>query len=318
MISKQNLYIVLNPIAGHSNPEKLQETIKEFCKRLEWEFEVYLTTGEEEEDVAGITQDATEKGATIVVAAGGDGTVAGVINGLVHRDIPLAILPAGTGNGLARAMRIPLDQEKAMNLIAEDFKIQTLDVMRVKDHFYVLNVSAGISSKAMEETLPEDKQRFGMIAYAQTILKDVMEIKPVMFSLTLDGLHVQVKATEVLIANGQFLKGPPFLFGPRDKFNDGTLEVNILTAEKPTDYVALAWDLLQGPDQDKSELHDLRIRESITIETPGGTQSVQADGELIGETPVEIHLVRNALKVLVPPDRPEENQSETQGITSVG
>ena len=294
----QHIYVILNPIAGNSRVEDLRPVLEEHFTTAGLSYEIYETTGEE--DIAEVARKAREHGADLVVAAGGDGTVSGVVNGLVRQDVPLGIIPLGTGNGLARAMSIPLDPEQALRLLTEEHVIFPIDAMQVGDRYYILNVSAGISSRAMRETSPEEKRSKGILAYAQTILKDLSQPKTSLFNLELDGLSVQIRAAEVLVANGSVLQETPILFGSRDQYQDGRLEVNILTASDTADYVRLASELLLNPQEAKSDLQDLSVKDHIRLDVDGSPIPVQADGELIGHTPVEIRLAPGALKIVTP------------------
>jgi YegS/Rv2252/BmrU family lipid kinase len=296
-VKAQKIYVVLNPIAGHSIAGDIHQVLEQHFGGSGWTYEVYETTGEE--NLTEITRAACQNGADMVVAAGGDGTVSGVVSGLVHTDVPLGIIPVGTGNGLARAMGIPLDPEEAIRLLAGEHSRQCLDAMQVGEEYFVLNVSAGISSRAMRDTKPEDKRRLGVVAYAQNILNDVMQAKTNHFQLTLDGHTVNVEAAEILVANGKVLKEGSPLFGSREAYSDGQLEVNILTAYDAADYIKLAWDVLVDA-QESDKVHDLTVHDRILLDVAGKAMPVQADGELIGKTPVEVILVPKALIVVVP------------------
>lgn len=296
--TERNVYVVLNPVAGNSDPEDLREALVALFEERGWIHDVYLTTGRE--NVSELTRAAVHQGADLVVAAGGDGTVSGVVNGIIGTPALLGIVPVGTGNGLARALNIPLSPEKALRLLAHDNSTARLDTMRVGDQYFVLNVSSGISSRAMVETAPEEKQRFGMLAYAQKILRDLVGVEPVRFILTLDGFRVEVDAIEVLVSNGDILTEPSYLFGSKEDLGDGQLGVNIVTAKRTTDFVRLAWDLLVNTEEPKNDLQDLRVRESIRIEVAGDPQPVQGDGEPIQQTPVEVKLVPRSLEVIIP------------------
>ncbi len=296
-LKAQKIYVVLNPVAGHSIAGELQRVLEQQFGELGWTYEVYETTGEE--NLTEVTRAACQNGAGVVVAAGGDGTVSGVVNGLVHTEIPLGIIPVGTGNGLARAMGIPLLPEDAIRLLAGEHTLQCVDAMQVGEEYFVLNVSAGISSRAMRDTKPEDKRRLGVVAYAQNILNDVIQAKTNRFQLSLDGHQVNVEAAEILVANGNVLKEGPPLFGSREAYSDGKLEVNILTAYDASDYIKLAWDVLVDA-QESDKVKDLTVRGRITLDVVGKPMPVQADGELIGKTPVEVILVPKALNVIVP------------------
>ena len=87
---------------------------------------------------------------------------------------------------------------------------------------------------------------------------------------------------------------------PIEGYQDGLLEVNILTAEKTGEFINLAWELLLDPEASKSNLHELSVRRSLRLDVEGLPMTVQGDGEVIGETPVEIQVVPKAVRVLVP------------------
>ena len=290
--------MILNPAAGQANGETIRQGLENLCQEHDWKCKVYETTGQEE--LAAVVRSACEDGVNLVVAAGGDGTVWGACNGLIGSQIPLAILPAGTGNGLARALNVPLQIEAAINLLAGDCETLEIDALHVGSQYFVLNVSAGISARTMQETPPESKQQAGILAYVATILRDFQDLQANVFRLNLDGHDLQVRAVEVLVSNSKIGSKPPYLFGEREGYQDGRLEVNILTAEKTGEFINLAWELLLDPEASKSSLHELSVRRSLRLDVEGLPMTVQGDGEVIGETPVEIQVVPKAVRVLVP------------------
>ena len=296
--AEQNIYAIVNPSAGNADAGAIKRALTELCQKNGWKYEVYLTTGAE--NLTEVTKWACANGSTMLVAAGGDGTVAGVASGLVHTRIPLAILPTGTGNGLARAMKIPLNLEEAMELLVPDHFMQEIDAVQVGDQFYFLNVSAGISSNAMQETKPKEKQKKGILAYGETIVRDFSKIEASVFDLEIDGVKLQVEAVEVLISNGCILKESPLLFGPRNSFADGQFEVNILTAGNLTEYIGLVWDILLNPPQSNPNLQIHTVKKQMRLDVQNQIKLVQADGEVIGHTPVNIQLVPRGIRLVVP------------------
>lgn len=292
------IYIVLNPVAGHAVVEDIHEKLEKRLQAGGHIYEVYETTGDE--DVAELTKAACSRGSTLVVAAGGDGTVAAVVNGLLHTEIPLGIIPVGTGNGLARALGIPLDIEDAIDLIAGENETMYIDALQVNGKIYVLNASAGISAKAMDETPHTVKQRWGMLAYVRTFLTQLLGFQPRRFWLTLDGQRRMVRASEILVTNGQMLRDP-FPLGPRERLNDGIMDIYIANARNLIDYLKIAWNAVIHRGRQERELRHLQATERVKIESVGSPLPAQADGETIGVTPVEIEIVRDALRVIVPP-----------------
>ena len=107
-----------------------------------------------------------------------------------------------------------------------------------------------------------------------------------------------------MISNTTLLDAPPHLFGPCETLNDAQLEVYLVTAQTWRDYLQLAWDLLRHPGQSVAKLHHLTGHKTIRIETDRAPQLVQADGEVIGHTPVEIRMVPKAIEVIMPKPAP--------------
>jgi diacylglycerol kinase (ATP) len=291
--------VVLNPGAGSADIDSVRHVLAHTLGEHSWTYDVHEITGDD--DVAAVVRAACERGIELVIAAGGDGTVSSVVNGLWQANACLGIVPLGTGNILARALAIPDTPEQAMQLIVGAHAVQPLDAMRVADQTFVLNVSVGLSARAMRDTRSEHKRRFGILAYVWTIARDLVQLQPRHFNLTVDGRQVQVRASEILVANGTFLQEPPFPYGPPAGFNDQQLDIYILTARTYTDYLRLLWGLLRRSAKRQAELRTLRFRTSITIDALGRPQPVQADGDWIGQTPVTLELAPSAIHLIVPP-----------------
>src|SRR5690606_33660152 len=111
---KPKTYVVINPVAGVSDPETVRQTIESTLQAHDLPAEIYETTGEE--DLKQKVREAVDQGFQLFVSAGGDGTLSSVIDGLVGTGLPLVIIPTGTWNALARALDIPLQVEQAIAL----------------------------------------------------------------------------------------------------------------------------------------------------------------------------------------------------------
>lgn len=295
--SAQNVFVVLNPMAGQADTAIVRSALARHFAAPAWRCEIYETTGKE--DVAKVTRLACERGADLVVAAGGDGTVAGVVNGLRHSRVPLGILPVGTGNVLAHGLFLPMELETALRLLAGDHALMEVDALQVGERYFLLNVSVGITSHAVRDMHPAQKRLWGLLAYVWTGLKHGIGFQPCRFDLTVDGRRRRIRASEILVSNGTLLKDPPQPIGPPETFNDGQLDVYIVTARTIYDYVKVAWNLLFNPRNRGIRLRRLTAKQSITIDPGPRVLPVQADGDSIGETPVEIRLVPAAVRVVV-------------------
>ena len=144
--SNQKVFVVFNPKAGkEGQADEVRAAVASHFTAPQWTSEIYETTGKEDEDVAAICRAACAHGATLVVSAGGDGTLVGVGNGLVNSPVPLGILPLGTGNDLARILSIPLKLDEAMDLLVNDHDVMEVDALKVGERHFFSNVSVGIS-----------------------------------------------------------------------------------------------------------------------------------------------------------------------------
>ena len=295
----QTVFVVLNPASGHiGDVENVRTLLETELAAHVAALTVYETTGEE--DVAVVTRAAVNDGATLVIAAGGDGTVAAVVNGLIGSSVPIAILPVGTGNILARAIGIPGAIGSALSVIAGPHDVISLDAMKVGDTYFGLNVSTGISSRSMKDTLPDNKKRFGVVAYAWTILGHIIGLRPDRFLLTVDGRPIALNATEILVSNGTITEHPPFTLGPRETFADGRIEVYVVDARSTFEYIRLFFRTLFRMRKNDGRLRHYTVTESVRIASRRGRHPVQGDGEVFGTTPVEATVVPNAVSVVVP------------------
>lgn len=203
--SGQKVYAVFNPKAGKEDEAtELRSALARHFTSPRWTVEIYETTGKE--DITATCRAACELCISLVISAGGDGTLVGVANALVHRQIPLGILPLGTGNRLARVLSIPLKLDEAVQLLAGDHTIIEIDALKVGNLNFFSNVSVGMSPGIMNETKSAQKKRFGRLAYFLTIVKRSSLFHRQCYTLSIDGQPRQIRASEVLISNTTVLE----------------------------------------------------------------------------------------------------------------
>ncbi len=121
-IASKKAFIVLNPVAGLVNPVLTKRAIENHFAAKGWQTDFYLT--EKDENLAVIVGQAIKDGPDIIVAAGGDGTVAAVAAGMLHSPVPLGIIPIGTWNAIARALLLPFGVARAINLFTGNHQIR--------------------------------------------------------------------------------------------------------------------------------------------------------------------------------------------------
>lgn len=301
-VNIEKVFVVLNPVAGLTKAEDARQTIERFCEQKGWTCNIHET--KPDEDLRDLVRQELKKGVDLVIAAGGDGTVSAVVSGMVNSNVPMGILPAGTGNALARDLNIPLDLQQALDVIGGEHVVRRLDTMELNGDYWVLNVSIGVSSLTMRNTSRAQKRRFGMLAYAWRAVGLLARSDTHRFELRLNDRVYRFHASEVMIANSKLLGLQPQLEGVNIDMNDGRLDLFVIRAEGTRDYLGLFAGFLFPKDRNADEkLRYLEITDTIEISSEFPLP-VQADGEVICNTPVRVKLVADSLLVVVPQPKP--------------
>jgi diacylglycerol kinase family enzyme len=294
--------VILNPAAGKKSSEVVNESLaKHFDGVIE--YEVYETT--KSDKPGDIVRARLRDGFDLVVAAGGDGTVSAVADGLVGNAVPLGIIPVGTGNMLARELDLPIDIDKAVSLIASAPHSRKIDAMKIDGLTRVLSASVGLSPLIIGGASRKGKNRFGNLAYYWSAARNACNIKRRYLEVEIDGSAQQFRAVEVIVANcGKLFKKLDPL-GPDIRLDDGHLDVWILSTKSGLDYPLYIYGLITGRLA-RLRTNFFTVEKSVTIKCFNPLK-VQADGELAGDTPLSVELLPGALTVLV-----AENPGESE------
>ncbi|MFL5807401.1 MAG: diacylglycerol/lipid kinase family protein [Roseiflexaceae bacterium] len=303
------IFVVLNPMAGSSTAEDVRQALDRHFAARAWQQEIYETTGREQ--VADVVRNALKHNYDMVVAAGGDGTVSDVAEALVHTDIPLGILPVGTANVLARELGIPIDLDGACELIVGEHMATSIDAMQVGDHYFMLHIGVGIDSLTMRDTARAAKRRFGRAAYLWTGARWLIGYQPRRFTIAVDGRRYRPRAAQVLIANGGALGMRLLRWGPHIRPDDGQIDVCVISARTLWDYLRVGWHMLLSQHDRDPNIRYLSATRSIAVDADRPLP-VQADGEIIGQTPVQVRVVPDAVRVVVPRASVEPTQQPAE------
>lgn len=295
---QERALIIFNPQAGGFNREAVLDAIRRHFTGAGIDYDLYETDGKD--TLGPAIHQWAERGCSLFVVAGGDGTVSSTAGVLAGSSIPIGIVPVGTGNILARDLRIPLDIDGAVRLLAGEHALRTIDAMRIDGILYFLTAGVGISSFTVRDIRGSDKRRFGLLAYVTTAIRKLFEFKSIGFEITVDGEMHRFHAAEVAVANSSGVADMvlPHVFDIH--VDDGYLDVVIISARTPFDYPRIVFNALRGRTPSPS-VNFFRAKESVVIR-PENPLPVQADGDLIGTSPVEIAVVPHAVDVIVPCD----------------
>lgn len=298
---KPRTYVVLNPVAGVSEPGVVRQKIESALTGRDIPFEVYETTGQEEEDIRQLVRKAVKQGFKLFISAGGDGTLSSVIDGLVDTELPLVIIPTGTWNALARALDIPLQIDPAVELVFQEHNIQTIDAMDVGGRYFVLSVSAGVGALTMKDVERQDKRRFGKLADLRKAVAEVLEFRSYQFEVKIDGKLTKFRAAELMVANTSILGIKSLQLDPNIRMDDGKLNVCRIYANSVTDYLQLAVSMFRGDQKRNWNVLCVEAQEEVEIRAKERLP-VQGDGDLIGQLPVTVKIRPKAIQVVTPVD----------------
>jgi diacylglycerol kinase family enzyme len=199
--------------------------------------------------------------------------------------------------------------DEAVKLLVDDHAVLEVDALKVGERHFFSNISVGISPGIVNNTSSADKKLLGRLAYVLSMVKRSSLFQLQRFRVTLDGRSRRIRAAEVMISSTTLMKKPPFLLGTPESLSDGQLEVYVLTARTLGDYIRLAWDVFMRPGTPAAKLSHWAATRSARIEVIRRSRMVQADGEMIGRTPVEIQMVPKALHVIMPRPAPTPTAS---------
>ena len=286
-------FVVLNPNSGQCSPEDVRRAIE---SHFRVEAEIFELV--EGADLASAVRDAVARGRRPIVAAGGDGTVSAVANILAGTGVPLGILPLGTANVLARDLNLPLDLQAACALLVGPTSERPVDAMRIDGRNYLTQVGVGLDSLMIRDTATVDKRRFGRFAYLCTAVARWGGFKRRSFTIGVDGQTSTVKGVQVVVANSGMLGEPPYRWGPDVALDDGRVDVCSVAVWTVADTLTLAWHVICGQHKRDRHLKYWTAAREVTIDARPPLP-VQADGEVVGETPVRIEVVAGALRLLV-------------------
>lgn len=237
-----------------------------------------------------------------VVVAGGDGTVNAAADALIACGRPVGLLPLGTANDLALTLGIPADPVATAAVIS-DGATRTVDVGRANGHAFLNVASIGLSVKIAERQDPARKQQWRALSYIITTLQVLGEADRFAARITCDGRSVDVEAYQIAVGNGVHYGGG-LTVAEDAAIDDGMLDVYAIEAESLAEVVGLAPALLAGTQGRRAGVTALRGRR-VRIET-ARPMSVNTDGEVTTETPVELSVDRAALTFFAPSDPRQE------------
>ena len=288
-----------NPLSGHG--AAVQASQRAISRLQHRGVEVMEIVGENAEDARFLVAAALEKGTDAVVVTGGDGVISNALQVLAGTDVPLGIIPAGTGNDHAREFGIPTKDSEAAADVVIDGWTETIDLGRISDGKQVDKWFGTVAATGFDSLVTDRANRMswphGRLRYYIAMLAELSQLRLLPFRLVLDGSQ-EVEADLTLVAFGNTRSyGGGLQICPNADHADGLLDITMVAAPSRTNLVRFFPTALKGTHINLDEVRTARAK-TIHVECPG--INVYADGDFACLLPAEISVVPAALQILRP------------------
>jgi diacylglycerol kinase (ATP) len=285
--------IIVNPAAGKGKALKQVSLLKELLAQSRVEYELVMTKGPGH--ATELASQAVQDGWSAITAVGGDGTINEVIQGLVGSSTPLAVIPMGTGNDLARSLSLPKTLAGSVALMLNP-RILEMDLGQDQENFFACIAGIGFPADVMHNVNLSKGIFSGSVAFIWGILKTLKELAPISVTLELDGDIKQANAQGVFILNTVY-SGGGLKFSPKADICDGKLDVLVMRDMSLIEVLTVLPRVYLGTHLSHPKVDFYRVKE-VKVQTENPMRKM-FDGNVTGQTPMSVVVCAHKLRILV-------------------
>jgi diacylglycerol kinase (ATP) len=221
----KRVYVIINPAAGQDEP--ILSYLNAVFRKHSIFWDVAITHSRQ--DATAFAKRALTGGYDLVAAYGGDGTVMEVAHGMHNKNLPLAIIPGGTANIMAKELGIPIDTREAINLIAgKNHKLRAIDMGFMNNEPFLLRLTMGDLAHMVLDTNRQMKNKLGQLAYGLTAVKQIGRLGTHRYRLSIDGKKIQTTGSSLIITNSGNVGIQGVSLIESISVSDGSLDVILL------------------------------------------------------------------------------------------
>lgn len=292
------VHFIVNPIAGKGKPIITDQYLSKYFEKKD--FSVAVKYSEYKGHAKLLTEQSIKQKADIIVACGGDGTINEIASCLVHTNIPLGIVPIGSGNGLARNLKISTDIEKAINIIKINNTI-AIDVGKINDNYFFSNTGIGFAANTILNFESSKNRR--LLTYLTASVRSIWSYRNnTSYTIDINGKQETICPFLIFISNTNVM-GYNFSMTRKAILNDGLLDMVVINKLNRLKMIYLAFLFLFGVEHTIREYSYHKIKNTtIAFENKNSETVFQIDGELKGvkKSKLQINVLNKSLNVLSP------------------
>lgn len=311
IMDKEKVCLIINPISGTESKKNIPELVATAFDQKKFDLVIRITgyQGHATE----IARQAVKEHYRYVLTAGGDGTVNEVARTLINSDTTLGIIPFGSGNGLARELDIPMDAEKALEIILNG-KSRTIDYGIANNHIFFCTCGFGFDAFVSDRFADEKKR--GPLGYLRNVLESVVDFRAEEYEITSDEGTITEKAFILTCANASQYGNDAFI-APGASMDDGMMNVAIL---KPLNALEIPQTTLQlfTKNIDKnSKMITLLTRNLHIKRARPGVMHIDGD-PVMTSSEVDVRMIHKGLNVFAPSsfELAEQKRKENENVFS--
>ncbi|WP_345953943.1 YegS/Rv2252/BmrU family lipid kinase [Mucilaginibacter sp. PAMB04168] len=287
-----HIHFIINPASGKEEPilSYINQTLDN--TGIEWELSVTkrnFSAGEIAKALIGKTD--------LIAVYGGDGCVTDVAGAIQGTATPMAIIPGGTANVMAKELGVPVDAKAALELLVNGkLQLKVVDMGMVNDHLFLLRINLGIMADMVLQADRDLKDQIGQLAYGVTAVKTIAEAKPVTYRLTIDGKAVEETGVSLTVTNSGNIGIGDFALQPGISITDGWLDAILLKDASFTSLLKAAGSTLLQNETDAIKHWQCK---EIIIQTDADQRFICDDSEQVAQL-LHIKVVPAAIRIAVP------------------
>ena len=287
-----------SPILVIINPSARSERARALCRKIEHlSPRAYVRLTNAPGEARALAKQAAAEGCERIVAAGGDGTINEVVNGIAGTEAALGLLPLGTMNVFATELGLPVGNLRKCWEVIEHGQVKPVDLPRANDRYFVQMAGIGFDAQIVAATSFDFKKTLGPLSYIISATQIASKKPP---KLTVRGGGGTREGSFVLVGNGRYYGGPFVLF-QQARIDDGMLDVLIFKNLGYLDIVRYFQAIMLG---NHTALSDVEYFQTAQVRvTSVDAAPVEVDGDVIGNLPVTFKVLPKALRVIVPGGR---------------